>query len=101
MLRADDLPCCKKYVSSLFFKIWINDIHYFLLYTIFYASALLQGIWTRVSCHHARALLPGTRRCTRSAHPEREARSIKVRVQGPLDPGSSGDALSCYLSLIL
>ena len=53
-------PVVKKYVSSLFFKIWINNIHYFLLYTIFYARALLQGIWTRVSCHHARALLPGT-----------------------------------------
>ena len=62
MLRAESLPCCKKYVSSLFFKIWINNIHYFLLYTIFYARALLQGIWMRVSCHHARALLPGTQR---------------------------------------
>ena len=29
MLRAESLPCCKKYVSSLFFKIWINNIHYF------------------------------------------------------------------------
>ena len=42
MSRAENIPCCKKYVSSLCFKIWINNIHYFLLYTIFYAMQLCR-----------------------------------------------------------